>query len=148
LDYSQFPDNDEARVSDLANNLYSLRTRLRAVETSFNSAATGSAELLHAVQTLKGDWRRRTREVFEKWSRLESADSLLDAWRNQPELSRDLQQQLDRLQHDGAGSAIDETGTQGLYALLGSIKGLLESMEKLQESMNSINWAQYSTPRF
>jgi hypothetical protein len=96
---------------------------------------------------LQGDWRRRVHDVFNKWARLEPADDLLDAWRRQPELSLDLQQHLEDLQQ-GRETAVDETGLQNLYALLGSLKGLLESMENLQDSMNGINWAQWSTPRF
>ncbi len=147
LDYQQFPANSEASVRDLANNLYSLRNRLLALEASYNTAASESPELLQAILPLQGDWRRRIHEVFEKWARLEPADDLIDTWRRQPELSQDMQQHLDELQH-GRETAVDEAGTQNLYALLGSLKGLLESMEKLQDSMNGINWAQWSTPRF
>jgi len=147
LNYQQFPANGEDRVRNLANNLYSLRNRLLALEASYNTAASESPELLQVLQPLQGDWRRRVHDVFNKWARLEPADDLLDAWRRQPELSLDLQQHLEDLQQ-GRETAVDETGLQNLYALLGSLKGLLESMENLQDSMNGINWAQWSTPRF
>jgi hypothetical protein len=58
-----------------------------------------------------------------------------------------MQQHLHSLQQDRT-TAVDERGIQNLYALLGSLKGLLKTMEKLQDSMNEINWAQWSTPRF
>jgi hypothetical protein len=147
LNYQQFPANGEDRVRNLANNLYSLHNRLLALEASYNTAASESPELLQVLQPLQGDWRRRVHDVFNKWARLEPADDLLDAWRRQPELSLDLQQHLEDLQQ-GRETAVDETGLQNLYALLGSLKGLLESMENLQDSMNGINWAQWSTPRF
>jgi len=147
LDYQQFPANSEDRVRDLAHNLYSLRNRLLALESSYNTAACESPELLQAIQPLQGDWRRRVHDIFNKWARLEPADDLIDAWRRQPELSQDMQQHLDELQH-GRVTAVDDTGAQNLYALLGSLKSLLESMEKMQDSMNGINWAQWSTARF
>jgi len=147
LDYRQFPANSEDRVRDLAHNLYSLRNRLLTLEASYNRVASESPDLLQAIQPLQGEWRRRVHDVFSKWSRLEPADDLIDAWRSQPELSQDMQEQLDALQQDQA-TAVEDGHAQNLYALLGSLKGLLESMEKLQDSMKVINWSQWSTARF
>ena len=147
LDYQHFPANSETRVRELAHNLYSLRNRLLSFETSYNMAASESPELLRGILPLQGDWHSRIHEVFEKWARLESADALINTWRKQPELPRDMQQHLDALQQD-RGTVVDERGVEHLYALLGSLKGLLESMESLQVSMNGINWTQWSTPRF
>jgi len=147
LDYQQFPANSEDRVQDLVQNLYSLRNRLLTVESSYNTAASESPQLLQAILPMQGDWRQRIHDVFNKWARLEPADTLIAEWRRQPELSQDMQQHLQALQHDQK-SATEARATQNLYALLGSLKGLLESMEKLQGSMNGINWAQWSTARF
>ena len=148
LDYQLFPDNTEDRVQHLANSLYSLRIRLQALEATYNMTASESPELLQAVQPLHGQWRRRTREVFEKWARLQPANTLIDAWRNQPELSQDLQQHLDELQRHQGPAAVDEAGAQNLYTLIGSIKGLLHAMEELQESMQRLNWDQWAAARF
>jgi uncharacterized membrane protein YccC len=148
LDYQQFPANSEDRVQDLAHNLYSLRNRLLTVEASYNTAVTKSPELLQAIQPLQGDWHRRVHEVFNKWARLEAADDLIDAWRRRPELSQDMRQHLDELQQRQGATGISETGEQNLYALLGSLKGLLEAMNNLQDSMHAINWAEWSTARF
>jgi hypothetical protein len=147
LDYRQFPANNEDRVQDLVRNLYSLRNRLLTVEASYNTAASESPQLLQAILPLQGDWRRRIHDVFNKWARLEPADTLIEEWRRQPELSQDMQQHLKTLQHKQE-TATEARATQNLYTLLGSLKGLLESMEKLQDSMNGINWAQWSTARF
>jgi len=117
------------------------------VEASYNTAASESPELLQAILPLQGDWRQRVHDVFNKWARLEPADSLIEEWRRQPELSQDMQQHLETLQHEPE-TATETRAVQNLYALLGSLKGLLETMEKLQDSMNAINWAQWSTPRF
>jgi len=148
LDYRQFPTNSENRVLDLVNHLYSLRNRLLILEASYNKAASESPELLQAIQPLQGDWHRRVHDVFNKWARLEAADDLIDAWRRQPELSQDMRQHLDALQQRQGTTGISETGAQNLYALLGSLKGLLETMNKLQDSMHAINWAEWSTARF
>ena len=147
LDYRQFPANSEDRVRNLAQNLYSLRNRLLTVEASYNTAASESPELLQAILPLQGDWRQRVHDVFNKWARLQSADNLIEEWRRQPELSQDMQQHLETLQ-PGQETAAGARAVQNLYALLGSLKGLLESMERVQNSMNAINWAQWSTSRF
>jgi uncharacterized membrane protein YccC len=147
LDYRQFPANSEDKVRDLAQNLYSLRNRLLSLEASYNTVVHESPELLAAIQPLQGDWRQRVHEVFSKWARLEPADALIEEWHRQPELSQDLHVHLDAFQHDRA-NAVEAGHAQNLYALLGSVKGLLESMEKLQGSMSEINWAKWSTARF
>ena len=49
LDYQQFPANSEDRVQDLVQNLYSLRNRLLTVESSYNTAASESPQLLQAI---------------------------------------------------------------------------------------------------
>ena len=148
IDYQLFPDNTEERVQHLVNSLYSLRIRLQALETTYNITVSESPELLQAVQPLHGEWRRRAREVFEKWARLQPANTLIAAWRTQPELSQDLQQHLDELQRDQGPAAVDAAGAQNLYTLIGSIKGLLHAMEELQESMQRINWDQWAAARF
>jgi uncharacterized membrane protein YccC len=147
LDYPQFPDNSEDKVRDLANNLYSLRNRLLALDASHAKAEKESPELLAGVQPLQGDWRQRVQDVFNRWARLESADDLIEAWRKRPGLSQDLQAHLDALHRSGT-TTVNEAGVQNLYALLGSLKGLLESMHELQDSMHRINWAQWSLARF
>lgn len=148
LDYQLFPDNTEARVQHLAHSLYSLRIRLQALEASYNTTASESPDLLPAIHPLHGEWRRRIQEVFEKWAQLQPATALIDAWRNQPELSQDIQQRLDELQHQQGQAVIGTVDAQNLYALIGSIKGLLEAMEELQESMQQINWNQWAVARF
>ena len=58
-----------------------------------------------------------------------------------------MQTHLDAL-HRGVITAVDEGGGQNLYALLGSLKGLLNAIEDLQDSMHEINWEQWSAARF
>jgi uncharacterized membrane protein YccC len=147
LDYQQYPANSEEKVRDLVQNLYSLRNRLLTVEANYNTAASESPQLLQAILPLQGDWRQRIHDVFNKWAQLQPADNLIEEWRRQPELSRDMQQHLETLQ-PGQETATGARAVQNLYALLGSLKGLLESMERMQHGMNAINWAQWSTPRF
>gem|GEM_PF-1150490 len=147
LDYQHHPANSEEKVRDLMQNLFSLRNRLLTVEANYNTAASESPRLLQAMLPLQGDWRQRVHKVFNKWARLEPADDLIEEWRRQPELSLDMQQHLESLQHDKE-TATGARAVQNLFALLGSLKGLLETMEKMQDSMNEINWAQWSTPRF
>jgi len=147
LDYQHHPANSAEKVLDLAQNLYSLRNRLLTVEANYHTAASESPHLLQAIMSLQGDWRQRVHKVFSKWARLEPADDLIEEWRRQPELSQDMQQHLEALQLDQE-TAPGARAVQNLFALLGSLKGLLETMEKMQDSLSAINWAQWSTPRF
>jgi uncharacterized membrane protein YccC len=147
LDYQHYPANSEEKVRELAQNLYSLRNRLLTVEANYHAAASESPHLLQSILPLQGDWRQRMHNVFNKWARLEPADELIEEWRRQPALSQDMQQHIEALQLDQETAGM-ERAVQNLFALLGSLNGLLETMEKLQDSMNSINWSQWAAARF
>ncbi|HFD81587.1 MAG TPA: hypothetical protein ENK05_14535 [Gammaproteobacteria bacterium] len=144
LDYRQFPHNDERRVTALLHGLYSLRNRLQLLETNWERTARRSPGLLQLIQPLQGEWRRRMRAVFRRWARLQSADRLIESWRHQPGLARELEDRLDELERHG----IDEGEAQSLYALIGSIDSLLEAMAELQRRMHAIDWKQWSAERF
>jgi hypothetical protein len=117
------------------------------VEANYHAAASESPHLLQSILPLQGDWRQRMHNVFNKWARLEPADELIEEWRRQPALSQDMQQHIEALQLDQETAGM-ERAVQNLFALLGSLNGLLETMEKLQDSMNSINWSQWAAERF
>jgi uncharacterized membrane protein YccC len=148
LDHELFPDNTEDKVRHLLDCLYSLRARLQALDMTFDRTAGESAGLLQDIHPLHGEWGRRIPAVFRQWARLRPADSLIHAWRDQPELARDLEQRLVELQNTRAAGEFDAAGLQNLYALTGSIKGLLEAMEALQASLQQINWNQWAVARF
>ena len=148
LDYTLFPDNSEAKVQDLLQGLYSVRSRLQALEASYNRAASESPELLQEILPLHADMRERVREAFTKWSRLQPADFPVATRGDQQEITHDLERHLDELQRTKGPAQAGGTGVQNLYALVGSTRGLLEAMQELQERMLQINWKQWSAARF
>jgi len=148
LDYARFPENSADKVQGLLQGVYSLRNRLQALETGFNRTASETPDLLHEITPLHNDWLRRAGAVFDKWKRLEPADSLVASWGGQQQLVQELEQRLDELQraHDiNAGSV---AGVQNLYALIGIARGVLDAMQVVQEHMRAINWQQLAAGRF
>jgi hypothetical protein len=148
LDYELFPDNSRDKVENLLDRLYALRSRLQALEMTYDRAAGESAGLLQRIHPLRGEWGERVQAVFRQWARPGPADTLIDAWHNQPGPANDLEQRLSELRRTHTDGEFDETALQNLYALIGSVKGLLHAMEELQESMLQINWNQWSAARF
>jgi len=86
--------------------------------------------------------------VLEKWSRLEQTDNPIEEWRSHSALSRDLQKQLGTLQQDKGISDLDSQHLRNIFAVLGSAQSLLDAMEELGESMQTINWNQWAVERF
>jgi len=148
LDYSQFPDNTLEKVQDLVDNLQSIRFRLQSLETAFDKAIGESPELMQALAPLSEKWRQRVQGLFERWARLERADTLIEEWGTRADLSDELEQQLGELEQGKRPDDIDDRALQNLYAVMGSTQSLLDAMKELGDSMKQINWNQWAVARF
>ena len=148
LDYTLFQDNTPEKVQHLVDSLQSIRLRLQTLEATFTTAEAESPELMRSLGPLNEKWRTRIRNVLEKWSQLEQTDTPIEEWRTHAALSRDLQQQLDTLQQDKDISDLDGQHLRNIFAVLGSTQSLLDAMEELGESMQTINWDQWAVERF
>jgi hypothetical protein len=148
LDYPQFPDNTPEKVQDLVDNLQSIRFRLQGLETSYDTAERESPELMQTLAPLNKKWRLQVQGIFERWARLERADTLLEEWITRTDLSHELEQQLAELERGKRPDDIDNHALQNLYAVMGSIQSLLDAMKELGDSMKQINWNQWAVARF
>ncbi len=148
LDYPQFPDNTPEKVQDLVDNLQSIRYRLQSLETAYDKAERESPELMQALAPLNEKWRQRVHGIFEKWARLERADTLIEEWSSRADLSHELEQQLAELEQGKRPDDIDDRALQNLYAVMGSTQSLLDAMKELGDSMKQINWNQWAVARF
>jgi len=148
LDYSQFPDNTPEKVQELVDNLQSIRFRLQSLETTYDKAESESPELMRALAPLNKKWRLQVQKIFEKWARLERADTLIEEWITRTDLSHELEQQLAELEQGKRPDDIDNHALQNLYAVMGSIQSLLDAMKELGDSMKQINWNQWAVARF
>ncbi|MFH1951882.1 MAG: hypothetical protein ABIL06_09725 [Pseudomonadota bacterium] len=63
-------------------------------------------------------------------------------------MTRDLEARLDAYGKGEASNLTDEQGPQPLYALLGSVRGLLQAMVETQKAVGQINWDQWAAARF
>jgi uncharacterized membrane protein YccC len=148
LDYAQFTDNTPEKVQDLVDSLQSIRFRLQSLGTTYDKAASESPELMQALAPLNEKWRQRVQNIFETWARLENTDALIKEWSTQASLSHELEQQLGELKKGKSPDDIDDRALENIFALMGSIQSLLESMEQLGDSMKQINWNQWAVARF
>jgi len=97
---------------------------------------------------LNKKWRLQVQGIFEKWARLERADTLIEEWITRTDLSHELEQQLAELEQGKRPDDIDNHALQNLYAVMGSIQSLLDAMKELGDSMKQINWNQWAVARF
>jgi hypothetical protein len=143
LDYPLFPDNTQEKVRHLVDSLQSVRLRLQTLEASFTTAESESPELMHSLEAFNEKWRKRIRNVLEKWARLEHTDSLVKEWSTRATLLEEMEQRLNKVPDDFDGQAL-----RNLYAVLGSTQSLLDAMNELGDSMQQINWDQWAVARF
>jgi len=148
LDYPLFPDNTAEKTRHLVDSLQSIRLRLQTLEATFTTAEAESPELMRSLGSLNEKWCERIRNVLEKWSQLEQTDTPIEEWRTDSALSRDLEQQLNKLQQDKDLNNIDSQDLRNIYAVLGSTRSLLDAMKELGDSMQQINWEQWAAERF
>jgi hypothetical protein len=101
LDYPQFPDNTPEKVQDLVDNLQSIRFRLQSLETTYDKAERESPDLMQALAPLNKKWRLQVQGTFEKWARLERADTFNHALQNLYAVMGSIQSLLDAMKELG-----------------------------------------------
>jgi len=148
LDYTLFPANNPEKVQQLVDNLQSIRFRLQSLDAVYNKAVRESPELMQSLAQVNDKWRKRVQRVFRKWARLEKTGTLIMEWTGEANLSQEVEQQLVKLKQEKSTNDIDDRALKNLYAVMGSTQSLLDAIEKLDDSMQRINWDQWAVARF
>ncbi len=148
LDYKRFPDNNAEKVKFLQDTLQSIVFRLEALELAHDRVARNSPDLIESLSPLGNQLRERLELVFESWSRFELTDALEVERSNLQKISRELEQRLDARGKMGERHIPDDRVFQDFYALLGSVRGLIETLVEAQDAMRQINWDQWAAARF
>jgi uncharacterized membrane protein YccC len=148
LDYPQFPDNTPEKVRHLIDSLQAVRLRLVSLEKTCTVAESESPELMRALAVFNVKWRKRIQGVLHQWSKLQATETRVTEWDRCSTFSQEMEQQLGKLQQDAALSDVDRPALRNIYAVIGSTQSLLDAMKELGDSMNQINWKQWSVARF
>ena len=148
LDYKLYPDNPPEKVQRLHDSVQSIAYRLQSMEIAHDRIARQSSEFPESLVPLRGRVRQSVQLVFERWAAFEPDDAFEQQRGSLQDLSHDLQQQLDALETDRDRDPISDSVLTDLYTMLGSVKGLIESMTNTQDIINQINWHTWATPRF
>jgi hypothetical protein len=148
LEYKRFPDNNPEKVKFLQDTLQSIVFRLEALELAHDRVARNSPDMMESLSPLGNQLRERLQRVFESWSRFELTDALEVERSNLQKISRELEQRLDARGKMGERHIPDDRVFQDFYALLGSVRGLIETLVEAQDAMRQINWDQWAAARF
>jgi hypothetical protein len=148
LDYKLYPDNPPEIVQRLLDSMQSIIHRLQSLEIAHDRIARHSSESPEAF-VLAGRRALGTLQcVFESWTSVEPGNALEQQRESLQGLSREMQRQFDTLEIGRDQDRISDQMLADLYTMLGSIRGLIESMAKTQSVITQINWQQWATPRF
>jgi hypothetical protein len=148
LDYKLFPDNTPEKVKRLVDSLQSISFRLQALEIAHDRVATHSPDLMASLSPLGKPLRERLQRVFARWARFKRADALGDERATLQQISRDLEKRLDTLDYNRNEVRTDDRMIKYFYALLGSVRSLIEAMTDTQSVISQINWDQWARERF
>jgi uncharacterized membrane protein YccC len=148
IDYKLFPDNTPEKVRHLVDCLQAVRLRMQTLETAYSTAANESPELMKSLESVDGKWRSYVSDTLRHWSRPGHRGNQVRQQDSALSMSEDVEQKLIKLQSDTDPDAIDKQGLRNVYAVIGSTQSLLDAMKELGESMQQINWQQWSVARF
>jgi uncharacterized membrane protein YccC len=141
LDYERFADNTQERVKRLADALQSIIFRLQALERAFDRSAEHPVEVGRPLTEL----RETLESVFARWSRSAGVPALDEEHETLERLSRELRGELDQLVES---DRFDEEALRDFWAVLGGLRGLMETMAETQDAMREIRWEQWAVARF
>lgn len=147
LNYKLFPDNDAEKVALLTAALQEMVYRIEALEIAYEQVATNYPDKLETLSPLRKEMRERFQRVFRNWARFKQTEALEDERTAILELARDLERKLDA-QEDDDTDLTDEKGSEVLYALMGAVRGLLQTMVETRKAVGQINWGQWAAARF
>ena len=148
LDYTLFPDNSPEIVQRLHGAVQDIVYRLESLELANDRMARHSTELPELLGPVVIQVRGKAQYVFESWARLETGNGSEERRRSLRQCARGMQQQLDALTTDRDRDFIDDQLLIDLYAMLGSIRGMVEAMSDASDVIEQINWRQWATTRF
>lgn len=148
LDYSLFPDNTPDKVQLLVDNLQAVRLRLQSLEATYTDAESSMGSLMHNLSGMGDTWTRRLVDTLTHWSHLDFASDNVNAWRDQSAFALDMEQRLAQLQQLDGLNRKDQRSLHSLFAFIGSTQSLLDALGELEDSMQQLNWGQWSTARF
>lgn len=148
LDYKLFLASNPKQVRQLLNGLQSIAFRMQALEIAHQQLRPHPSERQNPLGPLGDQLREGLQQVFEKWSRCENAEALEEEKRALEQISKDLDHHLGAgMQKHGQDQRADET-SQDLYALLGSLRGLVRTIAQTQKTLKTFNWSQWTVARF
>ena len=148
LEYKLFPDNTPEKVRLLLDSLQSITFRLWALEIAYDRVATHCPDQIESFSPLGRQLRERLQRVFRSWGRFERADVLGDERAILQEISRDLEKRLETLADNKDEVGGEDRMIRNFYALLGTVRSLIEAMADTQGAISQINWDQWAKERF
>ena len=148
LDFDRFPDNSPEKVLQLVDGLQSMRWRMQSLELTYDRVASEFPELMQALAPMNATWRRHVKSRLQKLVKLVSAGETAKAEFKSGDISGQLTEQFEAQKKASAMHSLDDRSLQQLYAVMGSTQSLLEAVGRLGDSMEQINWQQWSAARF
>jgi uncharacterized membrane protein YgaE (UPF0421/DUF939 family) len=147
LNYKLFPENDVGKVNLLETALQEIVYRFQALEIAYDRVAGHYPDLLEPLSPLRKEMRESVQRVFKSWARFKQTDALEDERAAIREMARALERALDAHEEDNT-DLTDGKGPEVLYALMGTVRGLLQAMVETQKAVGQINWGQWAAARF
>ncbi len=148
IDDSLYPDNPPEKVDGLIDAMQSIANRMQALEVAQQQFAEDAWQLPSSFTLEMTRLRESLQSVFVQWAKLEPRDAIEHPQAELGQLAVDLEQQFDTLATSRSQHKLDDRLLTDLYAMIGTVRGLVEAMANTQVAIKQLNWQQWATPRF
>ena len=148
LNFKLFPDNPQSKVQKLSDGFQDIAFRLQALEFAYSRLATHSCTIPDSIKPVIYQILGLLKSVFEHWGDFEPVDQFEGQLTEVSCLNQQIEQRFNELLNESGQSQTGDSIDAELYAIVGTIRGLKESMASVQVVINEINWSQWSRVRF
>lgn len=148
LDSELYPDNPAEKVERLIDALESIANRVQSLEIANRRISSHASELPESFLSSATQMQKVLQSVFTQWERLEPDNTIEQQISDLKQIAHDMQQRFNDLRTISGQHDRDDRLLADLYAMLGSVRGLIEAMANTQVVINQINWQQWAAPRF
>lgn len=148
LSYKSFPDNLREDLHHLQNGIQSIADRLQSLEIVVNRSTSGLQDHCQRLAPFGQEPLKTLQDVFQSWSAPEADPDITRHLHSLKHASADLRSALNEVAAKPRQEQLSDSQMYDLYVVVGSIRGLIDSMINTQYAMQDIDWQQLAMPRF
>jgi uncharacterized membrane protein YccC len=146
IDHRLFPGNTPEQIQTLVNSLHALALRIKDLLSARENPQSTllSRELIDDVRA----WRMAIEALFQRWSDNPASEPDVDLQERLAAKVKEMETRINRTLSLAEQGELSEEDYKNFYRLIGSYRGLSESVVAHAKLAQGIDWAQWKEARF